>query len=94
VADELEGTGVGLLLTDVRGQVVDRRAADTGILARLDRIGLAPGFLYSEDLIGTNAIGTAITQQSPSVVTGTEHFADALTRWSALPPRSPMERDR
>ena len=68
-----------MLLTDVRGQVVDRRAADTGILTRLDRIELAPGFLYSEDLIGTNAIGTAIAQQAPSVVTGTEHFADALT---------------
>jgi len=78
VADELEGTGVGLLLTDVRGQVVDRRAADPGILARLDHIELAPGFLYGEDLIGTNAIGTAITQQGPSVVTGAEHFADAL----------------
>ena len=50
VADELEGTGVGLLLTDARGQVVDRRAADTGILTRLDRIELALGFVYSEDL--------------------------------------------
>jgi signal transduction histidine kinase len=79
VADELEGTGVGLLLTDARGQIVDRRAADTGILTRLDHIELAPGFLYSEGLIGTNAIGTAIAQQAPSVVTGTEHFADALT---------------
>jgi signal transduction histidine kinase len=79
LAGELEGSGVGLLLTDARGQVVDRRAADTGILARLDRIELAPGFLYSEDLIGTNAIGTAITQQGPSVVTGSEHFADALS---------------
>jgi signal transduction histidine kinase len=79
VADELEGTGVGLLLTDARGQVVDRRAADTGILTRLDRIELAPGFLYGEDLTGTNAIGTAIAQQAPSVVTGSEHFADALT---------------
>jgi signal transduction histidine kinase len=79
VAGELEGTGVGLLLTDARGQVVDRRAADTGILTRLDRIELAPGFLYGEDLTGTNAIGTAIAQQAPSVVTGSEHFADALT---------------
>jgi signal transduction histidine kinase len=70
---------VGLLLTDARGQVVDRRAADTGILTRLDRIELAPGFLYGEDLTGTNAIGTAIAQQAPSVVTGSEHFADALT---------------
>ena len=79
VADELEGTGVGLLLTDARGQIIDRRAADTGILTRLDHIELAPGFLYGENLIGTNAIGTAIAQQAPSVVTGPEHFADALT---------------
>lgn len=79
VADELDGAGVGLLLTDARGQVVDRRAADSAVLARLDRIELAPGFLYGEDLIGTNAIGTAIAQRAPSVVTGTEHFADALT---------------
>jgi signal transduction histidine kinase len=78
VADELAGTGVGLLLTDAGGQVVDRRAADTGILTRLDHIELAPGFLYGESLIGTNAIGTAIAQQAPSVVSGTEHFADAL----------------
>lgn len=75
----LEGTGVGLLLTDARGQIVDRRATDTGILTRLDHIELAPGFVYGESLIGTNAIGTAIAQQAPSVVTGTEHFADALT---------------
>src|ERR1700722_562022 len=79
VADELEGTGVGLLLTDARGQIVDRRVADAGILTRLDHIELAPGFPYGETLIGTNAIGTAIAQQAPSVVTGTEHFADALT---------------
>ena len=78
-ADELQGTGVGLLLTDARGQVVDRRAAEVGILTRLDHIELAPGFLYGESLIGTNAIGTAIAQQGPSVVTGAEHFADALT---------------
>ena len=51
VAEELEGTRVGLLLTDARGQVVDRRAADTGTLAQLDHIELAPGFLYGEDLI-------------------------------------------
>src|SRR6201985_2518582 len=79
VAEELDGARVGLLLSDARGQVVARRAADNGTLTRLDRIELAPGFLYGEDLIGTNAIGTAIAQQAPSVVTGTEHFAEALT---------------
>jgi signal transduction histidine kinase len=47
-------------------------------MSLLDRIELAPGFLYSEERVGTNAIGTAIAQLGPSVVTGAEHFADAL----------------
>ena len=64
VAGELEGTGVGLLLTDARGQVVDRRAADIGILARLDRIELAPGFLYGEDLTGTEHFVDALTSMA------------------------------
>jgi hypothetical protein len=95
VTDELEGARVGLLLTDARGQIVDRRAADSGILARLDRIELAPGFLYSEDLIGTNAIGTAIAQQAPSVVTGGLQLATAAVRQAHRPgdrPPSPGAR--
>jgi DNA-binding CsgD family transcriptional regulator len=34
--------------------------------------------VYSEEIVGTNAIGTAIRQRGVSVVRGTEHFADAL----------------
>jgi signal transduction histidine kinase len=78
VAQDLAGSGIGLLLTDERGHVVDRKAPERGVLSLLDRIELAPGFLYSEERVGTNAIGTAIAQRSPSVVTGSEHFADAL----------------
>lgn len=37
---------------------------------RPDHFELAPGFVYGESLIGTNAIGTAIAQQAPSVVAG------------------------
>jgi transcriptional regulator of acetoin/glycerol metabolism len=78
VGDDLAGTPVGLLLTDQRGQVVARRAGEQGVVRLLDRIQLAPGFLYGEKLIGTNAIGTAIASGGPSVVLGHEHFADAL----------------
>jgi sigma-54 dependent transcriptional regulator, acetoin dehydrogenase operon transcriptional activator AcoR len=88
VASDLEGTGVGLLLTDARGQVVDRRAADTDILTRLDRIELAPGFLYSEDLIGTNAIGTAITQQA-GALGGTLELTSPPGRGTSLHVRLP-----
>ena len=75
VAEDLAGSRIGLLLTDERGQVVDRKAPERGLMSLLDRIELAPGFLYSEERVGTNAIGTAIAQLGPSVVTGAEHFA-------------------
>jgi sigma-54 dependent transcriptional regulator, acetoin dehydrogenase operon transcriptional activator AcoR len=78
VAADLSGSGVGVVLTDERGHVVDRWVADRGLMARFDKIFLAPGFVYEERSIGTNAIGTALAQRGPSLVDGTEHFADAL----------------
>jgi transcriptional regulator of acetoin/glycerol metabolism len=78
LAEELEGTGIGILLADSRGQIISRRSGDRHVLRLLDKIELAPGALYDEDHIGTNAIGTAVFQARPSMVAGPEHFADAL----------------
>jgi DNA-binding CsgD family transcriptional regulator len=79
LAVDLRDAPVAVLLTNEHGQVVDRRVADPTLVARLDRILLAPGFVYSEDLVGTNGIGTALALRGPAVVEGEEHFADALT---------------
>ena len=70
MAEDLRGSGIGLLLTDERGHVIDRRAKESTTLHSLDRIELAQGFLYSEAHVGTNGIGTAIAQHSSCVVTG------------------------
>ena len=78
LAEELEGTGIGILLADSRGQIISRRSSERCVLRLLDKIELAPGSLYGEDHVGTNAIGTAVFQARPSVVAGSEHFADAL----------------
>jgi sigma-54 dependent transcriptional regulator, acetoin dehydrogenase operon transcriptional activator AcoR len=78
VAADLSGFNVGVVLTDERGHVLDRWVADRGLMARFDEILLAPGFLFEERSVGTNAIGTALAQRGPSLVDGTEHFADAL----------------
>ena len=78
LAEELEGTGIGILLADSRGQIISRRSSERGVLRLLDKIGLAPGSLYDEDHVGTNAIGTAVFHARPSVVAGQEHFADVL----------------
>jgi DNA-binding CsgD family transcriptional regulator len=91
LAADLDGTRIGLVLTDDRGSVVDRRAADRATVALLDEIQLAPGFKYEEELVGTNAIGTALQQRGATVVVAEQHFADALTRMScaAMPVTDP-----
>jgi transcriptional regulator of acetoin/glycerol metabolism len=57
VAGDLKDTGVSLILTDDRGDLLDRRTGNRELLARLDRISLAPGFCYGETVVGTNAMG-------------------------------------
>jgi DNA-binding CsgD family transcriptional regulator len=79
LADDLVPTRISIVLTDDRAHVLDRRVPDSGLQVRLDGISLAPGFVYAESTIGTNAIGTALAQRGPSLVDGHEHFADALT---------------
>jgi transcriptional regulator of acetoin/glycerol metabolism len=79
LAVDLREAPVAVLLTNEQGQVVDRRVADATLVTRLDRILLAPGFVYAEDMVGTNGIGTALALRGPAIVEGEEHFADALT---------------
>jgi transcriptional regulator of acetoin/glycerol metabolism len=79
LAVDLLEAPVAALLTNEQGQVVDRRVADATLLGCLDRILLAPGFVYAEGMVGTNGIGTALALRAPAIVEGEEHFADALT---------------
>lgn len=79
VADDLRDTPIALILTDQRGHVLVRRDGTPSVARLMDHIELAPGFVYGEDLVGTNAIGTALELRAPAVVLGYEHFANALT---------------
>src|SRR5258708_15980345 len=79
---------MGSLLGDSRGYIISRRSGERHVLRVLDKTELAPGSLYDEDHIGTNAIGTAVALARPSVVAGPEHFADALGKIAC--PASPV----
>jgi transcriptional regulator of acetoin/glycerol metabolism len=76
---DLAGAIVAVVLTDEGGHVIDRRVAHRGLRGDLDGIAMVPGSVYAEGRIGTNAIGTALAQRAPSMVVGTEHFADVFT---------------
>lgn len=75
---DLAGTPAAIVLSDRRGHVEGRWVAERSLRSGLDGISLAPGFVYDEQVVGTNAIGTALAQHAPSLVTGPEHFAEAL----------------
>src|SRR4051812_184031 len=79
LVEDLAGSIVSVILTDNHGKVIDRRVPHRPLRAALDGISLAPGFVYAEGQIGTNAIGTALAQHTPSMVVGPEHFGEAFT---------------
>jgi len=91
LASEVADARYAVVLTDASGGILERWALNGSVRRRLDDIFLAPGFVYAEAAAGTNAIGTALAQRSPSTVEGGEHFADALTRMAcaAVPIRDP-----
>ncbi|MET0519803.1 MAG: GAF domain-containing protein, partial [Burkholderiaceae bacterium] len=66
-----------VLLTDASG-VILHALGDPGFLDRAQQIALAPGALWAEANKGTNAIGTALMTESPTLVHGQEHFLRAM----------------
>lgn len=70
-----------LLLCDRNGVVLDA-AGDEGTLARGSENHLHIGGHWTEDTIGTNAIGTAIKLRQPIKVREAEHFCEEIQRWN------------
>src|SRR6478609_3508089 len=66
-----------VLLTDASG-VVLHALGDAGFLERAQQIALAPGALWAEANKGTNAVGTALMTESPTLVHGQEHYLRAM----------------
>jgi len=75
-----------VLLTDAQGTVLHSVGHDA-FLQRASKVALAPGANWSESSKGTNAIGTALVDELPTVVHAGEHFmhANGFLTCSAAP---------
>jgi transcriptional regulator of acetoin/glycerol metabolism len=62
-----------LVLTDADGLIL-HSLGDDSFLKRAEQVALRPGVNWSELAKGTNAIGTAIVNQAPTLVHADEHF--------------------
>lgn len=86
---------LSLMLTDADGLVLDRVSGDTSLLRALDRVHLAPGFAFSERDAGTNGLGMALADRTPSLVRAEEHYSAGLAIYTcaAVPVLNPVTGD-
>jgi sigma-54 dependent transcriptional regulator, acetoin dehydrogenase operon transcriptional activator AcoR len=78
LAQRLEGMPAAVLLSDAGARVVRRWTGDRDAAKSMDRVFAAPGFVFAEDLVGTNGIGTPLEAGRPVAVVGCEHYVEAL----------------
>ena len=84
--DQIINTHNMVVLTDANGLIV-HALGDDDFLEKANRVALQPGVSWSEEGKGTNAIGTAIVEQKPTVVHASEHYlvANHFLTCSAAP---------
>ncbi len=75
-AQDLEGTGLGLLLADSRGQILQRWYQDRQAMSHFDRVGTVRGAVLAENVVGTNGVGTVVATGRALQIKGEEHFAE------------------
>lgn len=78
--NNLTDTRMALFLADEEGRIVSRRIIDAQDTRTLDNANAAEGFVFSEQALGTNGLGTPIEGRGVVFVRGNEHFNDALAR--------------
>ncbi|MCI1006783.1 sigma-54-dependent Fis family transcriptional regulator [Herbaspirillum sp. C7C8] len=74
--DQIRNTHSMVILSDAEGTIL-HTLGDSDFLAKADRVALGPGGCWSEQLRGTNAIGTALFEQKPTTVHAQQHYLDA-----------------
>ena len=84
--EQIVNTESMIVLTDAQGTIL-HSVGDDEFLQRADKVALSPGVNWAEHSKGTNAIGTALFQEQPTVVHASEHFmhANSFLTCSAAP---------
>lgn len=82
LGEQISGTNLCVLLADSDGRVVRRVFDGHAIERRIDNLGIAAGARFSEDAIGTSALGTALEVRHGVLINGAEHYLECLRRLS------------
>jgi PAS domain S-box-containing protein len=81
LAELVKNSNFAVVLTDSQGIIMEF-AGDQEITDRALRLNFFPGAYWSEEKVGTNAIGTAIKIDQPLQVIGAEHYCQKHHIWT------------
>jgi sigma-54 dependent transcriptional regulator, acetoin dehydrogenase operon transcriptional activator AcoR len=74
--EQITGTESMVVLCDSAGTII-HSIGDDDFLSRASKVALQPGVNWSEQAKGTNAIGTALIEETPTLVHADEHYMHA-----------------
>ncbi|SHJ94282.1 PAS domain S-box-containing protein [Clostridium cavendishii DSM 21758] len=77
----VEGSGFAIILSDKEGYILEV-IGDKDIMERVNELNFLRGELWSEEAVGTNAIGTALYLNKPMQTIGAEHFGSDQHSWT------------
>src|SRR3954471_8042256 len=70
-----------MIVTDADGTILWREGARS-LLRAAASVGLSPGMRWSEEAIGTNAMGTALAVDAPVSIHSAEHLVRTVHAWT------------
>ncbi len=83
-----------MVVTDAEGVILWREGS-AGVRVKADSLGFSEGATWTEDHVGTNAIGTALAEAAPVQLFSAEHFEQGQHPWycTAAPLHDPRTGD-
>jgi len=69
-----------MVVTDADGVILWREGSAV-VRLRADRLGFSEGAFWTEQMVGTNAIGTALAEAAPVQLFSAEHFEQTQHPW-------------
>jgi len=84
LVERLGDLRISFLLTDADARILDRRVSQRALRGLLDARKVVPGFVFAEDVAGTNGLGTAIELGRTARIDGYEHYASDLVAFTCV----------
>ncbi|SFB26273.1 Transcriptional regulator of acetoin/glycerol metabolism [Clostridium frigidicarnis] len=77
----VKGSGFAIILSDKDGYIIEV-IGDESIMERVNELNFLKGELWTEEAVGTNAVGTALYLDKPIQTIGAEHFGINQHSWT------------